>query len=225
MSPTRKFMFDTPLDAAALREAARQAAEAAAAVITDEDLARAHREGRAEGKAEGYEEGRAAGRAETLADAERAILETAERIAARLDEIATARDEAAAVLERNAVALAAAIARKITGGLMAEIAAERIEAAVRQCLGELCDAPRVVIRLGGAAHEALQQRIIEAASQTGFRGEVVVQPEPALEETDCRIEWADGGADFSIARLWTDIDAMLGAYHDGGADDEAQISH
>ena len=44
---------------------------------------------------------------------------------------------------------------------------------------------------------------------SSFSGDVVVIADPTLEESDCTVEWADGGIRLDPSRVWRDIENIL----------------
>lgn len=118
----------------------------------------------------------------------------------------------AAVLDhtiKHATKLALAIARKIAPEAMRRQPVVEIEAMIRECLPELVDEPRVVIRVADAVLDEITDRIAGLAKGCGFEGNVVLLAEPSLGAGDCRIEWADGGAERDSGAVWHEIETGL----------------
>mgnify|MGYP004704999233 CR=1 FL=1 len=67
----------------------------------------------------------------------------------------------------------------------------------------------VVLRVSQHLFEPIRQRLTELAQKTGFAGKFVLLADDALGPVDCRLEWADGGAERITDRLAREIDAVL----------------
>lgn len=159
---------------------------------------------------------RAEGFAEGLAEAERS---SASRLAAAADSLArsvaqmeqaleTARSETLA----TAVDLAASIARKLAGGLMASQPQAELEALVGECLATISSVPHLVVRchpdLADTIRTATDARIVAS----GFSGKLVVIADPEIAVGDGRIEWADGGIVRDSAAITAAVDTAIANY-------------
>jgi flagellar assembly protein FliH len=49
-------------------------------------------------------------------------------------------------------------------------------------------------------------------NSAGFEGKVVVMAAPGLGAADCKVEWADGGAERDVERLMRDIEEVAERY-------------
>jgi flagellar assembly protein FliH len=147
----------------------------------------------AEAEASSYRRGEADGRrAAREADAARltAAVETlGGRLAVALAE-AEARD---ARIERDAVAVALAFAKKLSGAAVARFPLAEIEAAAEACFVEIRSAPHFVARVAPDFVEGVRALLSAAAQERGFAGRLVVLGDPEVTEGDARLEWADGG--------------------------------
>ena len=47
------------------------------------------------------------------------------------------------------------------------------------------------------------------AASLGFPGKLIILVDDELGQSDCRVEWADGGAERDTARTWREIEATL----------------
>lgn len=189
MTQIRKFVFDTEFDAQG--RVLRQGGVGKLA-FTPEELEAAKRAARAEGE-----------RAAT-AQAERAAAEALARIAAALAAILARLDQESARLKCEAVDLGLAAAR----ALAREALAAKPEAAAAALIAEMADelraAPRIVIRLAGAAADAVRPRLQAVAAEAGLTGSLVLET-AAGPAGDCTIEWGEGAVaratEAGLARL------------------------
>ena len=72
-------------------------------------------------------------------------------------------------------------------------------------LGELQQAPHLVVRVNEALADSLSEQIRPLAEARGFQGRLIVMGEPDVAPGDVRVEWADGG----IVRCQADIEDAL----------------
>jgi flagellar assembly protein FliH len=157
----------------------------------------------------GFATGHAAGLSEALAAIETRRAQATERLAAGLADLAAQHAEAMERVERQAVEFALAAVRKLFPELRRRGAAAEIEALIEECLNQAIDEPRIIVRCSESQIETLKPSIDAIARRAGFDGKLVVLPDPRCSEADCRLEWADGGADRDSARLMAEIEAVV----------------
>ncbi len=171
---------------------------------SDEQLAQARQAAFADGQAQA--------RAEAAKDVERAIAMTLQQIA---DGIGGLQDGFETAVERHrqdALQAALAIARKLAGELISREPLAEVEGAVRESLQHLTNEPHVVVRTAENLVDPLREKLDELSLRSGFRGKVVLLGEPDILPGDCRIEWADGGAERRLEHLNTSMDAIVQRY-------------
>lgn len=205
MNNLAKYSFDTsfaPDDLAAEELARAQAA--AAPTYSEEEMAAA--------RERAYGEGMAAGVAQARAGIEQAAAEALDGICRQLGELGQAHERAMAQMRLDATELALLVARKLAPALIDREPLVEIEALIKECLAGLRDEPRVVVRATEPIVEALKSRVDGLAAECGFPGQIVLLVDETLNGSDCRIEWADGGAERDSAALDNRIEAALRRY-------------
>lgn len=161
-------------------------------------------------KAEGFAAGKVAALGEIEARTEQLMQNIAQGAAALLQ----ARKDLENETQSEAVLLAHTLARKLAPGLMARVPLAEIEAIVSQVFDERSSEPRLVVRVSDQNLDAVQDRIDRTAVQNGFEGDIILLGEAQLGESDCRVEWADGGIERSLAHNTATIDAILERFLD-----------
>jgi len=199
MSNTVKFMFDTPFEGVD-SGAFEAAAQARLPRYSEEALEGAREAALAEGMSAGLEQARLS--------AEAAIAKALDQITQGLEGLEVA-DQAR---RKEAALLALAIGRKLAAALLERAPLAEIEALVRDCLSEVADEPRVVIRINEALLEDLKRRLGPILAESGFGGEVVVLGDNTFGGGDCRVEWADGGAERRLAAVEREVVAVIERY-------------
>lgn len=210
MALAQKFLFDISFDAPGGDGRQRGSITPAEAVFSRADLDAALAEARAESHA--------AGRAEALSQREQQVADALGAIAQNLAGIFAAKDEARRANERSTIELTRAIAGRLFPALMRKGALAELEAIVVQCMRDAVAEPRLVVRVPDAIFEAAQLQLAPLAASNGYPGKLIILADDALGESDCRVEWADGGAERDSARSWREIEAAVARAMDALAD-------
>lgn len=153
------------------------------------------------------DEGRRAGVAEAQAEAGQMTAAALDRLPDALSKVASARDAVAESTVTEAAALATLIVKKAMPGLTAKHGTDEIVALIENCLHDLVTEPRIVVRLADPVLDQVRERLDPMVEKAGFTGDVVLLADPDIAGGDCRVEWADGGAERDGPALWSDIDA------------------
>ena len=201
----RKFTFDTVFDESGriVRETDRARVKRS---FTPDEVEAIRRDAHAQGT--GSIEARAA-QATSLAMGQ---------VAQAVMQVLSTLDEVVAQHRAEAAELALAVARKLAGAALERLPQPEIERVIADCLHQMPGEARVVVRVAPAAAAELKARVAEIAHEQGFNGRVLVTPEPSMKHADCRIEWADGGAERSLDALAAEIDALTARYLSAAAD-------
>ena len=160
---------------------------------------------------QGEEAGLARGRSEAVTAFDKqvaATLSAIAQLAAAIAKSMAAEAEAAG----KSVDLALSIVRKLHPALVERQGLAEIESVVGQCLESLKQEPRLVAYVHSARLDALQERLGQLSASTGFEGRVVLIGDDAMGESDCRVEWADGGVEREAGRIWRAIEEALNRY-------------
>ena len=164
--------------------------------------------------------GREQGLREALDASEQATARACETIAAHMTDLAKLLDTLHERQERELVETAFLVVRKIFPELARRHALAETEGVIAECLGHLCDEPRIVIRVADSLLDALKDRLQALATGCGFDGRLVLLSDEELGPSDVRVEWADGGAERDCGRIWRNMDEILARIK--GPDDGAR---
>ena len=204
MASKAKYLFDMPFDGTKPRVERSYAPKAPPPKFSAEELEAA--------KLAAYAEGEAAGRNAAYGEHQQNIERALQAIAGTLAEIAGAEERSRVAARKEATELAAAIARKLAGRLIARQPQDQIEALVLRCMDDMRDEPRLVVRAAESVVQLLDQRVDQLVAQSGFGGKVVLVPDDTMAPTDCRIDWADGSAERNQAALEQEVDQAVERY-------------
>lgn len=203
MSTPRKYMFDASFDqpqpAAPVAVLVNKPPPEPTFTGAELELARAA----------ALEEGRATALAEASAAIERQLVAATESLAAGVPTLLARDSQIRDDVERRAIELLRGLVAKTFPVLAQRTSIDEIEALVSDCLREAFEEPRVVLRVPQRLFDPIRDRLGALAQQTGFAGKFVLLADDALGPADCRLEWADGGAERVTDRLAREIDAVL----------------
>lgn len=164
--------------------------------------------GYGEGMSKGMAEGRKAGRGEAEAQIEARFADAAVKVAEGVQALIAAREARNEEFARMPAVLAIAIARKLMPELTRRGGLIEIEGMITSLAAELIDEPRLTIRVEPETADLLRERL--AGSRVlGPDAKVMVIEDPSIAVGDCRVEWADGGAERDTRRLLDDIEAIV----------------
>jgi flagellar assembly protein FliH len=216
MAQVKKFLFDISFDApAAPQPKASQLAEQEVVaeavpeeppppVFTEEEVNFAREEAFAQGREEGLRE----------AEATRSWSETGafKIIAEALSGLSRAQASANEANQKAAIEVALAVVRKLSPELAKKGALEEVAGVVRECLMILGNEQRVIVRVPEPLVEPIKGQLEDMVNSAGFEGKVVVMAAAGLGVADCKVEWADGGAERDVERLMRDIGEVAERY-------------
>lgn len=202
-----KFLFDNSFDA--VERSTGPAQPPAPKHYTEEDLAAA--------RSEGFAQGEAAARAAAMVSIEQATAKTLAAVGVQLNSAGQDIERIRADILKNSLKVVNAAINKVVPALARHNALNEIERLIRECLQAIYDEPRVVVRAHDRVIDALQDRVSTLAASSGFHGKIMLFPDEQLNETDCRVEWADGGAERNLDDMWAQIDTALQRMMNGDA--------
>lgn len=188
----KKFLFDThDFDT-------EKAEQEEAPVFSEEQIALA--------KSQSYTQGRQDGLREALGNQEEKIAAALQQAVARLDALTAAEDRREAEKLVDATKLAMRVAHKLLPQFARTHALAEIEGVILQSLEARREEARIAVSVPTAHLGALKDKIDTLALEKGFAGKVILLADDALAPTDCRVEWADGGAERLYERLYAQIE-------------------
>src|SRR5277367_1826685 len=198
MSAAKKFLFDTDFTGGTEGKPSIALAEHAVKLAEAEATAQAR----------GYAEAQS----DAAVESGRRMADALERIAAGLT---VANDGLHAIetrLECEAVEVAVAVARKLAPALIAREPFAEISALASDCFRQLIAAPHIAVRVNDALYAAAKEKLDDIVRARSFEGRLVVLAEPDITVGDCRIEWADGGANRDSAAADAAISTAVTSY-------------
>jgi len=177
-------------------------------VFSEADMEHAREASKKLGYAEGFEAGIQQGNNEQTAIA-RDLAHTLSRIGDQLAHLTATYQELINQQSTELSELVLMIARKVAGEALDARAIDTIQALVARCLPMVFGKPKVTLELSPLMMARAESMLREHFEQAGFEGDLQFRELESLDESDIRIEWANGQAVRSTATLWHDIEALL----------------
>jgi len=178
--------------------------EQGAQMVADAEK-RGHEQGFAEGHKQGFDEAHQ----QIMASLEKAVGDVESEIAEKLAQIDEQQKRANAKINEDAIHVAVGIIRKLAPAWSKQYQMTEIEDIVRQCLANLFEAPKVMIKVNPELETEVGAAAQRIADSRGFSGKVVVVGEPDVALGDCQVSWGDGTAVRDSARIWSEINAII----------------
>lgn len=197
--PTQKFLFNRSFDS--LSAEAEAAKAPPPPTFSEAELQAA----RAEAEQRGFAAGEQAAEEKQQAQ----ILALLTRLTAALEGLVQQAGAQQAAQQTDIGDIALTIARKLLPDFMAEQTLGHISALLSQVCHAMTQEPRLVVRVPDSLLDPLQQQLAAITQASAYAGKVVLLADATLPATDCKIEWADGGIEFSSASLWQKIDEAV----------------
>lgn len=162
-----------------------------------------------EARKQGYDEGVLAGREEASSGIENSIGQTLEQIAQQLPAIIQTQSAANEQMMANAAEIAVTVMRKLMPTLLERHGAAEIDALLSDCVSNLIDQPKIRIRVAADHAATVEERLEGLVAASGFDGRFIVEPDEAMQPTDCSIDWPGGGIEKRCDDIWAQIDTAL----------------
>lgn len=160
----------------------------------------------------GYAEGFDAGEREAAARADESLANSIRQLAESSAALLAALDSQIAISRKEAVSVALEAARKLAPALIATRPEAEIEAVLRECLSHLNREPHILLRVSVSLVEGLKETVDRMAMERGLAGRIILLGEPALQEGDCVVEWADGGVVRNREEIAEEITGIVARY-------------
>lgn len=200
MTAIAKFLFDLDLGQVGPDGAVRRKPVNPDAEFTKADLEKARAEGRA------------AGHDAALAEIAQATAQSLAAIASALPQLAADMQVAANADRRELLSAVEQVVRKLLPALVERGALEEILAVIRMTVDRLRHEPRIVVRVHDSLLDPLRPHLATLCARLGFDGKLIALADDRLAIGDVHVEWADGGVERDVRRIWRDIDeAIAGA--------------
>lgn len=198
-------MFDTEFGPeAAVGKKAAKPAEQEEAVYTESDVAIL--------KTQAFEEGMRTGQSQSLTGIESTVADTMAAIGTQLQQLITTHEAKLHAVKQDAAKLAMEVAGKLAPAMIEQAPEEEVLKMIEECLIDLHDEPRIVVRASDKICEIISGKIDEISKKAGFQGNIILLPDEMKRGGDCRIEWADGGAERSIEDIQRKMNGVVNRF-------------
>ena len=114
--------------------------------------------------------------------------------------------------KRDAIQLASLITGRLAPALLNASPEGEIEALIQDCFSQNYEEKRLVIRVADCLIEQIEPRIKAMQEANDFQGKVIIISDPHLPQSDCRVEWEEGGIERDGRKLMSDIEETINRY-------------
>lgn len=156
-----------------------------------------------------FDEGKVAGLQEANAQFEHLIATALTQISQTIPAVFAAHSKSQEDHEAHALSVANAVTKKIIPAYAEKYGLDEIINVVAKCLEPLRAEPRIIIKVHESLRENLHEKLVKIADQLGFDGRIVTMAHDEIAPGNCRVEWAEGGAERNVADLWQLIDEIV----------------
>jgi len=163
-------------------------------------------------KAQAFEEGLKQAQAASSEGLENAVAETLEKLNAQMQQLVSNHGTQIQSIKQDAAVLAMTVAGKIAPALIQMAPHAEVSKLIEDCLSDLHNEPRVVVRTSEENCDLLGEKIDGMAARAGFQGNIIMLPDPALTASDCRVEWADGGVERKIEEIQHRLNSIIDGF-------------
>jgi flagellar assembly protein FliH len=167
-------------------------------LYTEEQLLLAKNQSLALGKTEGVKD--------TKQKQEELITQLLQKTLAQAEKLVKNEDRREVEKCADAVKLAMQVVHKLLPGFAQQYAVPEIERVITQSIEARRDEPRIAVIVPTVHLELLKTRIDALTTDKSYAGKVILIADDNLPPTDCRVEWADGGAERLYERLFSQIE-------------------
>lgn len=159
-----------------------------------------------------FNDGMIAGRTEAQAQYEAILAQAQASIATQMAEISRKLDQDIRAIEERSGQIALHFARKLTTQMIDREPTALIEAAFVKCLALAGQTPSLTVNASPEIVNDLQSILATKALENGYRGEILVLPNPALSGSAVAIEWSEGGLNFDPERILQEVESFTMTY-------------
>lgn len=155
------------------------------------------------------------GKKDALAEAERAAAAALKQLADNAAALLAALDKESKALRADAVHVALAAARKISGAALDAYGPDLAATAIEAAMDALRHQPRLLVRVSEATAETLRPRLESITEAHAYAGAVLLRPEPSMKAGEIVIDWSDGVVSLDPQDVAKRVEALMEAALNG----------
>ncbi|MBL4722083.1 MAG: hypothetical protein JKY20_13270 [Alphaproteobacteria bacterium] len=198
----RPFLFEHDFGDADIRaEEAQEPEEELVPSFSEEELEAA--------KQQAFQAGHAAGFKESNDSFEHRIAESLDIATASFSRLTVAQATANEKMTQDGLRLAAKLVETMMPALVEQHGDAEIETAVTQVLQGIIETPAITITVHDDLVEKMTGCLQTIAQQAGLDENLMVNGDPSLGLSDCRVSWGEGGAVRDFDAVWSQAEAAL----------------
>ena len=156
-------------------------------------------------KERSFAEGKTAGLSESKQQQENLIAQLLQKTLQLTEGLIKNEDRREIEKAIGSVKLALQVVYKILPGFAGQYSEGEIESLITQSIETRRDEPHIAVTVPTVHLEFLKSRVDALAADKNYAGKIILLADDNLPKTDCRVEWANGGAE----RVYDNILAQI----------------
>ncbi len=160
-------------------------------------------------KLENIAYGKKIGLEEASKTREEALLASLNHAESLLKELILAEDKREKEKNREVINLSLKIIQKLFPKLLEQNNIDEIENMVLSAIANRQEEARIVITVHEDILDLLKDRIDNISNKAGFQGKIILIANSDMLKSDCRVEWANGGAERNCEAILSVIENIL----------------
>lgn len=157
-------------------------------------------------KTQAYAQGKNEAAAEARASQETQTHQLLGQLIIHLERLIVAEDRREIENMTAATRLAMRVTHKLLPQMAEKFSLPEIERVILESLEVRKDEQRIAIMVSAQHLDTMKERLDRLALERGFAGKLILIADDTMGPSDCRVEWADGGAERMYERLFAQIE-------------------
>jgi len=178
-------------------------------VFSEEDMKSSERDGYKKGFLDGVQDGRKQAESEQ-ATVDSHLVEMQEQFVQSVSPIFADYRKMVLQVQQDVPKIALAIARKIANEALDKNAEVVIGDIAMRCCETMIGEPELTITAHESMGDTLERKLKQMAARMPAATHIIIMRDPAMPHTDCRIEWKQGSMERITAKLWEQIETLVG---------------
>lgn len=157
-------------------------------------------------KTQAYAQGKSEAAAEARVSQETQTHQLLSQLIIHLERLIAAEDRREIENMTTATRLAMRVTHKLLPQMAERFSLPEIERVILESLEVRKDEQRIAVMVSAQHLDAMKERLDRLALERGFAGKLILIADDNMGPSDCRVEWADGGAERMYERLFAQIE-------------------
>ncbi len=161
-----------------------------------------------------YIRGKNDGSRDSLTNQEERIALSLENLTQRFDDLITRQNTYEYIQQKEAIFIALNMVKKIMPHFVATKGVEEIKAIFDKALRNNVKETELVIKVNAGVYDDVKALVDKIAQENGY-SRISVKEDKTLQNSDCIIEWGNGGIARLVPILWQEIEEQVSLFLNG----------